>query len=215
MRKPTLKKISTLIILSLILTCFMELPQKTFAATTDSQIKKLVGKMDTYETTVVRGKTKTIKLTRKIMAKAAALSINVSEKDGISKSELGYYDTFKITNKKLQKASQNLFGIKLSGKNLPIKTKPEGIEDAYKKPDGSLVVFSYDGETDADYVVHDIDIKKTSKNTYQVKKNIYYGYWGMNNGQSNYTIEYQVKNSAKSEYGCKITKMKVFYLDKE
>ena len=60
-------------------------------------------------------------ITRKIMAKAAALSINVSEKDGISKSELGYYDTFKITNKKLQKASQNLFGIKLSGKNLNYK----------------------------------------------------------------------------------------------
>lgn len=71
----------------------MELPQKTFAATTDSQIKKLVGKMDDYEITVVRRKTKTIKLTKKTMAKAAALSINVSEKDGISKSELGYYNT--------------------------------------------------------------------------------------------------------------------------
>ena len=68
MRKPTLKKISTLIILSLILTCFMELPQKTFAATMDSQIKKLVGKMNVYESTVVTGKTKTIKLTKKKMA---------------------------------------------------------------------------------------------------------------------------------------------------
>lgn len=213
MRKPTLKKISTLIILSLILTCFMELPQKTFAATMDSQIKKLVGKMNVYESTVVTGKTKTIKLTKKKMAKAAALSIKVSEKDGISKSQFGSYDTYKITNKKLQKASQNLFGIKLSGENLPSKTQTENTYDAYKKPDGSLVVFLFDGETENDYVVHDIDIKKTSKNTYQVKKNIYYGYWGMNNGQSNYTIEYQVKNSAKSEYGCKITKMKVFYLN--
>lgn len=214
MKKTTLKKqISALIIISLIFSCFMALPQKTFAATTNSQIKKLVKKMNVYECTVVTGKTKTIKLTKKEMAKAAALSIKVSEKDGISKSQFGSYDTYKITNKKLQKASQNLFGIKLLGKNLLSKTKTENTYDAYKKLDGSLVVFLLDGETENDYVVHDIDIKKTSKNTYQVKKNIYYGYWGMNNGQSNYTIEYQVKKSEISQYGFKITKMKVVYLE--
>lgn len=214
MRNTTLKKqISILIIMSLFFTCFMAVPQKTFAATTDSQIKKLVKKMNVYECTVVTGKNKTIKLTKQKMAKAAALSIKVSGKDGISKSQFGSYDTYKITNKKLQKASQNLFGIKLSGKNLPSKTQTEETYDAYKKPDGSLVVFLFDGETENDYVIHDIHIKKTSKNMYQVKKNIYYGYWGMNNGQSNYTIEYQVKNSVKSEYGFKITKMKVCYLD--
>lgn len=213
MRKTTLKKqISILIIMSLFFTCFMAVPQKTFAATTDSQIKKLVKKMNVYECTVVAGQTKTIKLTNQKMAKAAALSIKVSEKDGISKSQFGSYDTYKITNKKLQKASQNLFGIKLSGKNLPSKTQTEETYDAYKKTDGSLVVFLFDGETENDYVIHDIHIKKTSKNMYQVKKNIYYGYWGMNNGQSNYTIEYQVKKSVKSEYGFKITKMKVRYL---
>ena len=214
MRKTTLKKqISILIIMSLFFTCFMAVPQKTFAATTDSQIKKLVKKMNVYECTVVTGKNKTIKLTKQKMAKAAALSIKVSGKDGISKSQFGSYDTYKITNKKLQKASQNLFGIKLSGKNLPSKTQTEETYDAYKKPDGSLVVFLFDGETENDYVIHDIHIKKTSKNMYQVKKNIYYGYWGMNNGQSNYTIEYQVKKSVKSEYGFKITKMKVRYLE--
>ena len=214
MKKTTLKKqISALIIISLIFSCFMALPQKTFAATTNSQIKKLVKKMNVYECTVVTGKTKTIKLTKKEMAKAAALSIKVSEKDGISKSQFGSYDTYKITNKKLQKASQNLFGIKLLGKNLLSKTKTENTYDAYKKLDGSLVVFLLDGETENDYVVHDIDIKKTSKNTYQVKKNIYYGYWGMNNGQSNYTIKYQVKKSEISQYGFKITKMKVVYLE--
>lgn len=62
---------------------------------------------------------------------------------------------------------------------------------------------------DSDYVAHSTDITKKSANTYQVKKDLYYGYWGSNQGQSNYEIIYQVKKNSKSAYGYIITNMKI------
>lgn len=187
-------------------------PQNAFAKSNDTQIKNLVKTMDTYECRVLGEEKKIVKLTKAEMAKAAALTLKVSDKDGVDVSEFGGYVTYKITNKSLKKASQNLFGIALSTKNLEKKAESDGIFDAYRKTDGTPVVYIFDGETECDYVVHDIKIQKESSSRYQVEKSVYYGYWGSNNGQPNYKIVYQVSKSAKSKYGFKIKTMKVIPL---
>ena len=184
-------------------------PQNVQAKTNESQIKKLVNQMETYEYEVLsEGKTK-VKLTKTEMAKAAAFSIKLTEKDHIKVAESGEDDIYKITNKKLKKAGKNLFGITLSGKNLPQKHKSGCISDAYRKADGTSVVSFANIETELDYVVHSTKVTKKSANKYQVKKKVFMGYWGNNNGQSNYTIVYEVKKCPKSTYGFKITNMRV------
>lgn len=201
-----------LVLIMLVTSIFMY-PQNIYAAENTAQIKKLVRKMDCYECTVLAGERKKIKLTKAEMAKAAALSLDVSDKNGLDRSEFGGFVTYKISNKKLQKASQNLFGLKLSTKNLQKKEDADGLFDAYRKSDGTPVVYIFDGESECDYVVHEINVKKKSSSVYQVEKKIYYGYWGMNNGQSNYKIVYQVNKSSKSIYGFKIKKIEVVPLN--
>lgn len=113
----------------------------------------------------------------------------------------------------MKAAGKNLFGTTISNKNLPTTFK-DSLFDAYRKKNGTAVVSIANIETETDYVVHSIKITKKSGNTYQVKKNLYYGYWGSNNGQSNYQIVYQVKPSSKSVYGYKITAMKIIAIEK-
>ena len=110
-------------------------PQNAFAKSNDTQIKNLVKTMDTYECRVLGEEKKIVKLTKAEMAKAAALTLKVSDKDGVDVSEFGGYVTYKITNKNLKKASQNLFGSALSTKDLEKKAESDGIFDAYRKTD--------------------------------------------------------------------------------
>ena len=153
--------------------------------------------MEDYEYKLLLDGKKKVKLTKTEMAKAAALSIELNEKNHIKVAEFGEDDIYKISNKKLKAAGKNLFGTTISNKNLPTTFK-DSLFDAYRKKNGTAVVSIANTEIEMDYVVHSIKITKKSGNTYQVKKNAYYGYWGSNNGQSNYRIIYQVKPSSKS-----------------
>ena len=205
-------RICGIMLIMLIIISFFTYPQSIQAKSHNAQIKKLVGKMEDYEYKLLLDGKKKVKLTKTEMAKAAALSIELNEKNHIKVAEFGEDDIYKISNKKLKAAGKNLFGTTISNKNLPTTFK-DSLFDAYRKKNGTAVVSIANTEIEMDYVVHSIKITKKSRNTYQVKKNAYYGYWGSNNGQSNYRIIYQVKPSSKSVYGYKITKMKIMTME--
>ena len=205
-------RICGIMLIMLIIISFFTYPQSIQAKSHNAQIKKLVGKMEDYEYKLLLDGKKKVKLTKTEMAKAAALSIELNEKNHIKVAEFGEDDIYKISNKKLKAAGKNLFGTTISNKNLPTTVK-DSLFDAYRKKNGTAVVSIANTEIEMDYVVHSIKITKKSGNTYQVKKNAYYGYWGSNNGQSNYRIIYQVKPSSKSVYGYKITKMKIMTME--
>ena len=205
-------RICGIMLIMLIIISFFTYPQSIQAKSHNAQIKKLVGKMEDYEYKLLLDGKKKVKLTKTEMAKAAALSIDRNEKNQIKVAEFGGDDIYKISNKKLKVAGKNLFGTTISNKNLPTTFK-DSLFDAYRKKNGTAVVSIANTEIEMDYVVHSIKITKKSGNTYQVKKNAYYGYWGSNNGQSNYRIIYQVKPSSKSVYGYKITKMKIMTME--
>ena len=205
-------RICGIMLIMLIIISFFTYPQSIQAKSHNAQIKKLVGKMEDYEYKLLLDGKKKVKLTKTEMAKAAALSIELNEKNHIKVAEFGEDDIYKISNKKLKAAGKNLFGTTISNKNLPTTFK-DSLFDAYRKKNGTAVVSIANTEIEMDYVVHSIKITKKSGNTYQVKKNAYYGYWGSNNGQSNYRIIYQVKPSSKSVYGYKIAKMKIMTME--
>ena len=205
-------RICGIMLIMLIIISFFTYPQSIQSKSHNAQIKKLVGKMEDYEYKLLLDGKKKVKLTKTEMAKAAALSIELNEKNHIKVAEFGEDDIYKISNKKLKAAGKNLFGTTISNKNLPTTFK-DSLFDAYRKKNGTAVVSIANTEIEMDYVVHSIKITKKSGNTYQVKKNAYYGYWGSNNGQSNYRIIYQVKPSSKSVYGYKITKMKIMTME--
>lgn len=205
-------RICGIMLIMLIIISFFTYPQSIQAKSHNAQIKKLVGKMEDYEYKLLLDGKKKVKLTKTEMAKAAALSIELNEKNHIKVAEFSEDDIYKISNKKLKAAGKNLFGTTISNKNLPTTFK-DSLFDAYRKKNGTAVVSIANTEIEMDYVVHSIKITKKSGNTYQVKKNAYYGYWGSNNGQSNYRIIYQVKPSSKSVYGYKITKMKIMTME--
>lgn len=211
MRKRRTRICGIMLIMLIIISLFTY-PQSIQAKSHNAQIKKLVGKMEDYEYKLLLDGKKKVKLTKTEMAKAAALSIELNEKNHIKVAEFGEDDIYKISNKKLKAAGKNLFGTTISNKNLPTTFK-DSLFDAYRKKNGTAVVSIANTEIEMDYVVHSIKITKKSGNTYQVKKNAYYGYWGSNNGQSNYRIIYQVKPSSKSVYGYKITKMKIMTME--
>ena len=205
-------RICGIMLIMLIIISFFTYPQSIQAKSHNAQIKKLVGKMEDYEYKLLLDGKKKVKLTKTEMAKAAALSIERNEKNQIKVAEFEEDDIYKISNKKLKAAGKNLFGTTISNKNLPTTFK-DSLFDAYRKKNGTAVVSIANTEIEMDYVVHSIKITKKSGNTYQVKKNASYGYWGSNNGQSNYRIIYQVKPSSKSVYGYKITKMKIMTME--
>lgn len=205
-------RICGIMLIMLIIISFFTYPQSIQAKSHNAQIKKLVGKMEDYEYKLLLDGKKKVKLTKTEMAKAAALSIERNERNHIKVAEFGEDDIYKISNKKLKAAGKNLFGTTISNKNLPTTFK-DSLFDAYRKKNGTAVVSIANTEIEMDYVVHSIKITKKSGNSYQVKKNLYYGYWGANNGQSNYRIIYQVKPSSKSVYGYKITKMKIVTME--
>lgn len=202
-------RICGIMVIMLVMISLFIYPQSIQEKSNHAQIKKIVGKMEDYEYKILSDGKKKVKLTKTEMAKAAALSIDRNEKNQIKVAEFGEDNIYKISNKKLKAAGKNLFGITISSKNLPTTFQKDSLSDAYRKKNGTAVVSIANIETETDYVVHSIKITKKSGNTYRVKKNLYYGYWGSNNGQSNYQIVYQVKPSSKSVYGYKITMMKI------
>ena len=205
--KNLMKKIFVMVFVCVLVMVNM-LP--TQAATSKSGIKKLVDQMYNYEYSILPvSQKKVIKLLQKEKAKATALSLEYVESEGVGRDEFGDYVLFKVNTDSFTKASLNLFGKKMSINSLPMKSTQDGILDAYRLKDETPVVYFMSGETDCDFVVNNTKIKKKSAKTYSVIKNIYFGYWGNNDGKSNFKITYTVQKNLKSDYGFVITKMVV------
>ena len=208
MKKKELSKVFIMICLMMVFTVGVH-PINANAASATTKIKKLVKQMQTYECSVLYNSTKsrTIKLTNKEMAKAAALSINIKQSNRINMSE--EYAVYKVSKSKVKKKSKNLFGKQVSTSSLPKKKMSQyDIIGAIRTQNGTPAVYFYQNETETDYVVISTSVRKKSS-SYQVVKKVYFGYWGANRGKANYKIVYTVKKSKKSSYGYVIKKMKI------
>lgn len=214
------KYLAILCILVLIVTILPAMNSVYAQSSSEKQIKKLVGQMNGYEQYLVHSQTltsnkKNVSLTKQNMATAAALSLSTDTLVAYGKKgEFGGTVTWKLTNKKLQKTTQNLFGKKLKTSNLRKITNTDDIiyaGDAYRDHKGIPVVYYTDGETESDYVVISISISKIKgkANTYKAVKNIYCGYWGSNTGKPNYKFTYTVKKNSNSSYGYIISNIAV------
>ena len=111
--------ICEIMVIMLVIISLFTYPQSIQAKSNNAQIKKLVGKMESYEYKLLSDGKNKVKLTKTEMAKAAALSIDRNEKNQIKVAEFGEDNIYKISNKKLKAAGKNLFGITISSKNLP------------------------------------------------------------------------------------------------
>lgn len=184
---------------------------KPVSAAKNDNIKQLVKQLNVYESSYITANSitgnKKIKLTDKEMTRAAALSISVNKLKPCKKGEFGEYVTFKLKNELLKKASVNIFGKKISTSKLPKKHSKKWImSDAYRNKNNAFVYYT-DGETETDYTIKKISIKKQNADSYKVEKKFYFGYWGTNNGQPNYKITYNIKANKKSDYGYVIKKI--------
>ena len=175
-------------------------------------VKKLTGRMVGFELSVLSSdytfsSEQTIALNRDNKARAAALTLRVKDENGVTRGVFGNYETFRIPDRGVKKASKNLFGCAASKNNLT-KGRSSSILDAYKLKDGTPVVYYMDGGSEADYTVRKVQVKKQGEH-YVVTKDVFYGYWRNNNGSTNYRISYLVKPDSDSKYGYTITSMKV------
>ena len=184
---------------------------KPVSAAKNDNIKQLVKQLNVYESGYITANSitgnKKIKLTDKEMARAASLSISINKLKSCKKGEFGGYVTFKLKNELLKNASANIFGKKISTSKLPKKhSKNWYISDAYRNKNNAFVYYT-DGETETDYAIKKISIKKQNADSYKVEKKFYFGYWGSNNGQPNYKITYNIKANKKSDYGYVVKKI--------
>jgi cell division protein FtsB len=184
--------------------------------TATSQIKKLTNQMDNYEYYILfknpNLKTKSVKLTKAQKAIAAALTIKVSDQNAVGTGEFGLNAYFKITNSKLKSKSKNLFGTSIGVSSLRKNPSENAIcsaLDAYRMADGTPIVYYTDGETETSYSVRKTTVKKKSAGSYTVTKMVYFGYWGNDQGQSNYKVTYHVTKNSKSTYGYVIQSMSI------
>lgn len=77
---------------------------------------------------------------------------------------------------------------------------------------GEPILYKSEMEGEQSFSVRKVSVKKADNN-YIVKKKIYYGYWGRDDGKtSNYQITYKVRKNKKSRYGYVITAMNVKHL---
>lgn len=206
-------------LLATILIVGLTLPVSAYASD-KSKIKKLVGCMEAFEFMVFtsnyvdeNGEFET-DFDDAMMAKAAALSVSLKDAkiaghDPDSYSDDYMWVEYAISSKKIKKASKNIFGKSVSYKKL-FMNEYFTFLDAYLNEKGKPVVYVWQWETETDYVVRDISIKKVSDKKYTVTKKIFCGYWGLNkDGKANYAVTYNVEKNSKSKYGFVITSMKV------
>ncbi|MBP5160187.1 MAG: hypothetical protein ILP10_07815, partial [Lachnospiraceae bacterium] len=106
-----------------------------------------------------------------------------------------------------KKMSKKLFGKAVSDKKLPVKDSGKVGEflTAFRTYKGRAVVYVWQYETETDHAEISFKLKKNGTG-YVVTKDVYYGYWGMNDGKTaNYRVTYNVEKNEKSSYGFAVT----------
>ena len=188
------------------------------SASTESKIKKLVGKMKNYELALLYEfgdkleETKAINLNKDKMGRAAALSLKYTKSDRISLADQGTAKIarYNIDANKFKKAGVNLFGKKLKLKNIS-SVNNNGMLDVFKTKEYGVIFYNFLYDTNTDYVVNDISIK-AKNGKYIVDKSIYFGPADANKkvkAVSNFKIRYAVKAYKKSAFDYIITGMKI------
>lgn len=176
-------------------------PAPIQAKSEKSKMKALVNQLEIYEWELLARGMKKVKLSNREIAEAAALSIHVLKDH--KKTEFGEYTQYKISDKEVKNAAKNMFGKKAGIKQLRKNPKEEDKRyfDAYRLKDGTAVVDYGEMETDTDYIVNSVSVKKNKKDVFTLTKKVYFGYWGVQTKKSNYKITYKLKNTKKSKYG--------------
>ena len=175
----------------------------------EESIKGLISRLENFEVLLLYDKVDIepgkVKLTKTLMAKAAALSLE--DKEEIYSVYLDDYCSeyyYSFTGTALTKAGKDIFGKKLKKKNLTSK-KYSNLRDAYKsREDGYVIMISTDM---CNAFTHDIKIKK-SKNKYTVTKTLFWQYGEEEPGEPNYKFTYTLKKSNTSAYGFVVTGLK-------
>ena len=210
------KTLSFMTVLALVL-CLVT-PTGVRAASAKTKVRKMVSYMQTYEWMMLfdlglaDGEGYEIVLDNAQMAQAAALTVNLSNADIIEcDDEFGFWSVYSVPSSRVKKMSQKLFGKAVSYKKLS-KEKMEdigGFIRAYRNDEGKPVIYCWEGETETDYEIMKQSVGKSGAG-YKVVKDLYYGYWGMNDHKTaNYRITYRVEKNEVSSYGFAITKMKI------
>ncbi|MBQ5933776.1 MAG: hypothetical protein IJL55_08740 [Lachnospiraceae bacterium] len=216
-----MKKLVILLIIGLVFglinTNVSAAEKKSYKTEIESMLKKmadfefsLLYEIDITEPKV--GTTKSIKLDKDRMSRAAAFTLNYSSDDMVFKYDNGPDVVYKyrVNASALKKAGKNLFG-KTTKVSYITSDERSRFEDVYKDTEYGAVykrASAYHAEK-GDYYVYSTEVKKKGKK-YTATKKCYIGYYGGElTGDSNYTITYTLKKSSKSEYGYIIAGIKV------
>ena len=158
------------------------------------------------------GSSKKIELNKDRMTRISALVLEYSLDDLIYSN----YDVpdpicyYSVKEPLLKKAGKNIFGKKLKASYISSEERSE-YKDVYKDKQYG-VVYREQGDIHSErgyYEVFSVAVKKKGKK-YIASKKSYLGYPGCElTGESNYSIFYTLKKSAKSDYGYIITNIEV------
>lgn len=223
MMKTTIKRLSVLL-LAICMICALAAPLNVQAAvskTTKKKLNSLVDCMHGFEYDLLvfmdieLDEVREVTMDKSVMARAAALNC-----EGKFVAEVDEWDPesiYSITPKQLKKMAKKMFGKTVTYKSLPKGSaeKAEGFCAAYLNADGMPELYYWEGETDTDYVIVKTTYKKTDKG-YDVIRDVFCGYWGINDyykgKKANYRVTYNTKKKKGSTYGYVITGMTVEYI---
>ena len=221
--KTTIKRLSVLL-LAICMICALAAPLNVQAAVSKSTKKKLNNLVDCmygfeFDLLVFMDieldEVREVTIDKSLMAQAAALNC-----ESTFVSEVGEWGTesiYSVTPKQIKKMAKKMFGKTVTYKSLPKGSADDaiGFNAAYLNADGNPELWYWEGETETDYVIVKTTYKKTDKG-YDVIRDVFCGYWGINayyNGKkANYRVTYNTAKKKGSTYGYVIAGMTVEYI---
>ena len=210
MKATRVKKITAVVLVAACAVTMLAIPAQ--AASAKTNVKKVVRQMEKFEYYLLAakgayGKNTKIKLTGRIKAKAATLSVKTKKSDQIYEGIPQGYAAYRLSGKKVKRVGQDLFGKPVLVSDLPQKMKNNFVDVCLKS--GKPVVYYLDRGMDTDMVNKKLTIKRRGSGKYTVKHDVYFGYWGFSGGKANYRIIYSLKKNIASKYGYVITSMSI------
>ena len=211
-----MKRMIKLVAMLIVALCFT-MPADTHAAYGKTKVLKLTSYMSTYEymmldtldmTTV--GESYEVILDDVQKAQAAALGLPLTDEQITGSDEEGFWSIYAVSSKKIKKLTKKLFGKAVSAKKLPKESDDNrGFIYAYRDKNGDPMIYCWEGETELDFETIEKTVKK-SKPGYTMIKDVYFGYWGLNDHETaNYRITCKVEKNAASSIGYVITGMTI------
>jgi len=216
MKRKSFRVLALLLIAGLL--CTFTVPENVQAASVKKKLKSLVNCMSSFEfdllvfNDIELNEVREVTLNKSVMAKAAAL--NCSWTYVTQFGEWGFEALYSVPSKSIKKMAKKMFGKTVTYKSLPKGSAEEamGFVDAYLNADGTPEIYVWEGETETDYETVKTTYKKTDKG-YDVIRDIFCGYWGINEyykgKKDNYRVTYHTEKNKASSYGYVITGMTI------